>query len=180
MFLDGLSTEQRTRLINVLWDSGIIGLATCDRDGRFLSGNPAFCNLVEYAEPELLRRSFREIMHPEDIEPYAEMSEDVATGEREGYRRMKARYVTKTGRVIWVVLDLQKVHMDDMFQFFVTQVSPAIELAPPKLPVQYPSVAEVARKSGLWRFTKANWQTVVFIVSALGAIVAEVIRDLRH
>jgi PAS domain S-box-containing protein len=44
------------------------GMALVGLDGRFLKINPAFCELLGYAEPELLVLDFQTITHPDDLE----------------------------------------------------------------------------------------------------------------
>src|SRR5204863_8116168 len=45
-----------------------IGQALVGLDGRFLAVNPAQCDILGYGEEELLRLSFRDITHPDDLQ----------------------------------------------------------------------------------------------------------------
>jgi diguanylate cyclase (GGDEF)-like protein/PAS domain S-box-containing protein len=93
-------SEQRFRSS---FEDAAIGMALLSPDGRYLQVNSSMCELVGYSEGELLRKTFHEITHPEDLE------EDLRLGRQlleDGERTfsMEKRYIRKDGSVVWVNL----------------------------------------------------------------------------
>lgn len=158
-----------------LWDKSLIGIAIVAEDGTFIHANPAFCKITEYVEAELQRKRYRDITHPEDVAAGEEMSDRVARGKTGGFT-MKKRYLTKTGRVVWVVLRVSPVKIGEHFEFFVSQVSEVLELSPPRLPKQYPGAQTVA---SYWlQKIQNNWPMFALFLMSLSIIVAQVIKEL--
>ena len=93
-------SEQRFR--SSFEDAGI-GMAMVSPDGRYLRANRAFCEIVGYAEEELLGMTFREITHPEDLEEDLELKRRVLAGEDRTFS-MEKRYVRRDGSSVWVDL----------------------------------------------------------------------------
>ncbi len=76
-----------------------IGIATSDLQGRLLSVNPAFCNILGYSEEELLRLSVNDITYPDDRSETAERFQSLVQGNIPSYELDK-RYVRKDGTII--------------------------------------------------------------------------------
>ena len=79
------------------------GIAHVSLDGRFLRVNRRLCEILGYAESELLGRSVKDISHPDD--------RDVTDAQRARLRRgevestsFEKRYLRKDGSVVWVNL----------------------------------------------------------------------------
>lgn len=107
-----------------LWDISVIGLALIDKEGRWLKVNRTTCNILEYTESELERKSYQELTHPEDINDDNEMRKMLITGEFEWFPMTK-RFLTKTGKIIWIKLTINAVKDDeDNFICFFAQVLP--------------------------------------------------------
>ena len=79
------------------------GIAHVGMDGRFLKVNRSLCEILGYAEDELLGRSVKEISHPEDKDLTDAQRARVHEGEIDSVRFEK-RYLRKDGRVVWVEL----------------------------------------------------------------------------
>ncbi len=77
-----------------------IGIALVAPDGRWLQVNRALCEIVGYAESELLARSFQDITHPDDLDADLELVGALVAGEIGSYQ-LEKRYLHKDGRVIW-------------------------------------------------------------------------------
>jgi PAS domain S-box-containing protein len=93
-------SEERFRLTFELAGSGI---AHVDMDGRFLRVNPSLCDLLGYAEPELIGRSVKEVSHPDDRDRTDVERDRMRAGLTRSFE-MEKRYVRKDGRVVWVDL----------------------------------------------------------------------------
>jgi len=80
-----------------------IGMALVAPDGRWLSTNPALCDIVGYGESELLATDVQSITHPEDRDADAVQVRQMLDRSIETYQTNK-RYVRKDGRVVWTQL----------------------------------------------------------------------------
>jgi PAS domain S-box-containing protein len=92
-------------------NQAMIGVSRMDLTGRFTFANPRYCEIVGYAEDELLDLRINDITHPDDLQ-----------GNLELFRRLVAdgtgfvvekRYCRKDGAVIWVsnsVSGVRSVH----------------------------------------------------------------------
>lgn len=69
--------------------------------GYFIKCNPAFVKLMEYSEDELTSKTFFEFIHPEDRE-YTVEAYQAIVGDGTSVVDFGNRYVTKSGRVIWL------------------------------------------------------------------------------
>ena len=52
----------------VTFEQAAVGIAHVSTDGRWLSVNDKLCEIVGYPRPELLRLTFQDITHPEDLD----------------------------------------------------------------------------------------------------------------
>ena len=76
------------------------GMAQCELDGRFIQVNGRFCEIVGYAENELLGMRMDEITYPDDLHENARLFEAMmTTGES---FEIEKRYVRKDGSLVWV------------------------------------------------------------------------------
>jgi PAS domain S-box-containing protein len=93
-------SEERFRKV---FEDGPIGLALVGSNYRFLKVNRALCQMVGYAEAELLQMSFADITYPDDLQSDVDLAEQLFRGELPVYR-MQKRYVKKNGDIIWINL----------------------------------------------------------------------------
>jgi PAS domain S-box-containing protein len=85
------------------FDQAAVGMAQVATDGRWLRVNQRMCEIVGYPEGELLRLSFQQITHPEDLEADLEQVRMLLAGELDSYS-MEKRYLRKDGSAVWVNL----------------------------------------------------------------------------
>jgi PAS domain S-box-containing protein len=93
-------SEERFRRV---FEEGPLGVSLVGRDHRFLKVNSALCQMVGYSEAELVKMSFADITHQDDVRADAELAERLFRREIPFYRLQK-RYVKKNGEIIWVNL----------------------------------------------------------------------------
>ena len=99
-----------------------IGKALVGLDGGFLKLNRAFCEIVGYAEPELLALDFQAITHPDDLDADLGHLARLVAGEIPSYR-MDKRYIRKDGAIVWVGLSVSQVYdTEGRPKHFVAQV----------------------------------------------------------
>jgi len=103
--------ESEERFRRSMMDSAI-GMAMVGPDGRFLSVNPALCALLSRDEDTLMRSTWQELTHPDDLAADAALVDDVLAGRRDTYRLAK-RYLRPDGAVIWADLTVSSVRGED-------------------------------------------------------------------
>ena len=102
-------SEERFRRV---FEEGPLGLALVGKDYRFVKVNNALCQMVGYDEAELVRMSFVDITHPDDVRADVELAEQLFKREIPFYRIQK-RYMKKTGEIIWINLTASMIHGPD-------------------------------------------------------------------
>ncbi|HEY0973920.1 MAG TPA: PAS domain S-box protein [Solimonas sp.] len=85
-----------------------VGTALVALDGRWLAVNPALCAILGYDEDELMRLTFQDITHPDDLESDLAQVARTLFGEIAGYRMFK-RYLRKDGRSVPTQLDVSLI-----------------------------------------------------------------------
>jgi len=172
LMISSLSTEQKDALLTTLWERSLVGVALLTKDGFFEYANPAFCKLTEYSEPELRKRRFHDITHPDDLSADVAMASDVAAQQSDGYT-MRKRYITKTGKLVWIILQVQGLVVEGQLHFFVSQISEIF----PIIGISATPARPSARSP--FAFIKDNlpWLTAVGLSSAY--IIAEVLKALH-
>lgn len=84
-----------------IFEMASLGKSVADAETRrFLRVNRAFCEMTGYNAEELLARTSRDIIHPDDWEADAAAMGRLIAGQDAAYDREK-RYIRKDGRVIW-------------------------------------------------------------------------------
>ncbi|MES2466471.1 MAG: PAS domain S-box protein [Verrucomicrobiota bacterium] len=99
-----------------------IGVALLSPDGRWLKVNRTLCDLVGYAEIELLARTFQAITFPADLAANLEVMQQLISGEILTCQFEK-RYIHRKGHLITVLLNASLVrdrHGDPLY--FIVQI----------------------------------------------------------
>lgn len=73
-------------------------------DGGWLKVPPKLCQLLGYAEEELLAVGIKEVTHPDDLMAYWSQCERLIKGEIKSFD-LEERFVEKNGEVLWVFVD---------------------------------------------------------------------------
>lgn len=93
--------EQRFRDI---YDQSPLGIAVIDsRNGRFLDINLSGQKIIGRSHPEMLERSFAEIIHPNDVQPDVEQMSLLLRGDRRHFQ-MESQLQRGDGSYLWVNL----------------------------------------------------------------------------
>lgn len=99
-----------------------IGMAIVSLMGRFVIVNQSLCDIVGYSNDELLRMSFQEITHPEDLSVDLEHVQQLLGGETNSYQ-MEKRYIRKDKEHIWIQLTASIFRDEDGSpQYFIAQI----------------------------------------------------------
>ncbi len=90
------------------FEQAAVGIAHVGVDGRFLRVNDKLCAIVASPREELLRRTFQEITHPDDLDLDLGQVRRVLAGELATYS-MEKRYLRGDGAWLWVNLTVSLV-----------------------------------------------------------------------
>jgi two-component system, sensor histidine kinase and response regulator len=90
------------------FDDAATGMALVSPEGRFLRVNRSLSEIVGYSEAELLKLSFQEITHADDLEADLAHVRHVISGGARTYQ-IEKRYRHKDGHWIWVLLAVSLV-----------------------------------------------------------------------
>ncbi|MEW5811300.1 MAG: diguanylate cyclase [Actinomycetota bacterium] len=88
-----------------------IGMAVVGLDGSFQHVNREFCRITGYHEQDLMRLTFQDITHPDDLDGDLAEASRLLTGDIAHYQ-MDKRYYSRDGHVIWVRLSVFMAHDD--------------------------------------------------------------------
>jgi len=83
--------------------SSAIGMALISLDGNWLKVNSCLCGIVGYSEDALLRRTFRDITHPDDMDSDRDQLRALLAGEIDSYT-IEKRYLRRDGSLVPVFL----------------------------------------------------------------------------
>lgn len=174
-----ITSIEYQKILDTLWEDGMTGMALIDADGKFLKVNPLFCSITEYSSAELLSLFFKDITDPRDLKANQELAELTMNGELDEFL-MNKRYITKKGKVVWVLIKVKPIIINDRFCYFLSQVSTALELDKSNSEVQeIRNITDLPSKILFFAFIKKNWVIITTIFSAIGLIIAEVIKALK-
>jgi PAS domain S-box-containing protein len=103
------------------FDHAPSGMAIVALDGRFIEVNRALCELVGYAEQEMLGKSSQDIVHPDDLADALELRNRLSTGDIDSYQ-LEKRYIHKDGHVVWILLTGSVVHKRGLPHYIITHI----------------------------------------------------------
>lgn len=106
-----ITEEMRTRAVleeseerfRATFDQAAVGIAHVGTDGRWLRVNQKLCDIVGYAPEELLRLTFQDITHPDDVEADLAHLRRLLAGEVTTYS-LEKRYFRKDRQTVWINL----------------------------------------------------------------------------
>ncbi len=93
---EGRRAESRFRQA---FELPILGRAITAPDTRLLRVNQAFAEMLGYSASELIGRSWKELTHPDDVEPNLCLLEEAVAGKRDSYS-CKKRFIHRDGRIV--------------------------------------------------------------------------------
>jgi PAS domain S-box-containing protein len=97
--------RRREEEFRLLFDLSAIGMAEVSPEGRYLSVNRKYCEMLGYSEQELLHLAVVDVTHPDDREATAaQVSSGFTSGEPAEYS-LEKRYVRKDGATIWALIN---------------------------------------------------------------------------
>ena len=98
-------SEQRFR---ATFEQAAVGIAHVSASGQLVRVNQKFCDIVGYPQEEILKKTFQQITHADDLDEDMHNVRRLLAGEAESYG-MEKRYVHKSGDLVWVYLRVSLV-----------------------------------------------------------------------
>jgi PAS domain S-box-containing protein len=96
---------------HTIFESGPVGIALLDRDGRYLSVNPVRQEMLGYSEEELRGRHYLDVTHPDDIELDVQVNAEARVLRKDQYQFEK-RFVRRDGQTVWSRMTIAVVRND--------------------------------------------------------------------
>lgn len=85
------------------FENAAIGMAIVSLKGKWLRINNSISKILGYTSSELLKLTFQDITHPDDLDKDLDLLHDMLEGKIESYQ-MEKRYFHKNGHLVWVIL----------------------------------------------------------------------------
>jgi PAS domain S-box-containing protein len=99
------ASEERFR---ATFEQAAVGVAHVGLDGRWLRVNNKLFEITGYPREELIRKTFQDITHPDDLDADLEQARQLLAGEIETYS-MEKRYIKMDGSTVWINLTVSLV-----------------------------------------------------------------------
>ena len=142
--------KEASRLFETAFADAPIGMALVAPEGHLFKVNRTLCALTGYTEAELLRLTFQDITHPDDLDADLDHVKRLLAGDGDRYS-MEKRYLTARGQEIWVNLSVSVVRDHDQGGkplHFISHVEPIAERK--ELQASLRKLAEQDALTGLW------------------------------
>jgi diguanylate cyclase (GGDEF)-like protein/PAS domain S-box-containing protein len=95
-----------------LFEQAQAGMTFAGLDGKIMSVNPAYCDLLGYSVDELKTMSVYDVTFPEDVDATKEAQRRMMAGEQASARYEK-RFLRKDGDQVWADVAVRLVHDSD-------------------------------------------------------------------
>ena len=111
-------SEQRFRSY---FEMGVVGMAITSPGRGWLEVNTRLCEIVGYSRAELLKKTWDELTHPDDLPQSLAQFDRVLGGELDGYS-MEKRFLHKQGRIVHVSDSLRCLRGSDGSVSYLVQL----------------------------------------------------------
>lgn len=104
------------------FENAAIGMALLDKEGRWLKVNDEVCKIVGYTREELIKLTFQDITHPNDLDIDVSLLTEMIEGKRNHYQ-MEKRYLHKEGHTVYILLSVSMVKdAENNILYFISQI----------------------------------------------------------
>ncbi|MCQ8103762.1 PAS domain S-box protein [Methylomonas sp. SURF-2] len=104
-FIDRCRAEIKVRdsetYFRRIFDNALVGIAICDKSGRFIDGNGAFCHMLGYSRDEICQLGLSHVLYPDDAKLMLDNVEKLFAGELP-FLQIEIRNISKSAEVLWV------------------------------------------------------------------------------
>ena len=99
-----------------------IGMALVGLDGKWIRINNGICTSLGYTEEELLKTTFKDITHPEDLDQGLMLMQEIVCGKRDSYQ-LEKKYFHKNGKLVYAIVTVTVVKdIHNQISHFIAQV----------------------------------------------------------
>jgi PAS domain S-box-containing protein len=85
------------------FENAAVGMAHVGTDGAWLRVNQRLCDILGYDREDLLRKTFQDLTHPDDLAADMDLLDRLTRGEIASFQIDK-RYFHRDGHVVWITL----------------------------------------------------------------------------
>jgi PAS domain S-box-containing protein len=103
-----------------------IGIATTDSNNTILSANESFCNILGFSEDELIKFTFKDFTHPDDLKDSIALMEELKSG-RISFFSQEKRYIKKDGTIIYGKIIVNAIRENQKPAFYVAELEDVTE-----------------------------------------------------
>lgn len=111
-----IKRRQKEEEHQLLFESAPEIIAVTSQDGKFVSVNPAFCELTGYSEEEITNTPFQEFIHPDDLDEKNKDFKETISDERSADNYVN-RWRTKSGEYRWISWNSSDLFGEDNLAF---------------------------------------------------------------
>tara|TARA_R110002049_G_scaffold293731_1_gene478930 strand:+ start:8463 stop:9572 length:1110 start_codon:yes stop_codon:yes gene_type:complete len=116
-----------SNLLPDIFNHAYHGIAIVGLDGKWLLVSNSLCDTLGYSEKELLKLSFQDITHKEDLNIDLMQLKALLKNEIQNYK-MQKRYFKKDGNIVWAQLSVSLVkNKNSDPKYFIAQVQDITE-----------------------------------------------------
>lgn len=91
------------------FENAAVGIALVCMNGEFMRVNDKFCDITGYTKNELLKKSFGDLILPEDAGRDSEQAESLNRGDITTYS-VEKKYLHKSGEIAWIKITVSLQH----------------------------------------------------------------------
>lgn len=103
-----------------IFENAAIGIAIITPSGGWSQVNDDLCKIVGYSREELVKLTFQDITHPEDLDKDLNFLNQLVKGTINRYQ-LEKRYLRKDGSVIWIELSVTKqLDVNGNIEYFIS------------------------------------------------------------
>lgn len=103
------------------FEQATVGIAHVAPDGKWLNVNKRLCDIIGYTEDELLKLTFHDITHPDDLDADLSNVQMLLDGEIKTYS-MEKRYIRKDNSIVWINLSVSLVRGENNIPLYFVSV----------------------------------------------------------
>jgi two-component system cell cycle sensor histidine kinase/response regulator CckA len=82
------------------FEQAAVGICHADLQGNYLRVNQRLCDFLGYTRAEMMKLSFQQLTHPDDLAENLDQRDRLLAGEISSYN-LEKRYVRKDGQTVW-------------------------------------------------------------------------------
>ncbi len=106
------AVQESEERFSAFFENAMVGMATTSLEKGWLLANPALCAILGYPKEELLKKTWAELTHPEDLAADLAHFKRLTSGETDRYS-MEKRFIRKDGAIVDAFIAVSVVRRTD-------------------------------------------------------------------